>query len=89
MQEVVERLNQKYKIELSLRIGIHICTGSQQGLNFWGAGFEISRLLADGCLEGDIVLSLELVKAQGPDAVWPDLQPNRINGIPAFIVRSL
>ena len=85
MQEVVERLNQKHKIELSLRIGIHICTGSQQGLNLWGAGFDISRLLADGCLEGDIVLSQELVKAQGPDAVWPSIKPAVISGYPAFI----
>ena len=85
MQEVVERLNQKYKIELSLRIGIHICTGFQQGLNFWGAGFDTSRLLADGCLEGDIVLSQELVKAQGPDAVWPSIKPAVISGYPAFI----
>ena len=88
MQEVVERLNQKHKIELSLRIGIHICTGSQQGLNFWGAGFDISRLLADGCLEGDIVLSQELVKAQGPDAVWPSIKPAVISGYPAFIARN-
>ena len=88
MQEVVERLNQKHKIELSLRIGIHICTGSQQGLNFWGAGFDISRLLADGCLEGDVMLSQELVKAQGPDAVWPSIKPAVISGYPAFIAGS-
>ncbi len=88
MQEVVERLNQKHMIELSLRIGIHICTASQQDLNLWGAGFDISRLLADGCLEGDIVLSQELVKAQGPDAVWPSIKPAVIHGYPAFIARS-
>jgi class 3 adenylate cyclase len=82
---IVERMNQKYKIELSLRIGIHICAVSQQGLNFWGAGLDISRLLADGCLEGDIVLSQELVKAQGPDAVWPSIKPAVISGIHAFI----
>jgi tetratricopeptide (TPR) repeat protein len=85
MQEVVERLNQKNMIKLSLRIGIHICTASQQDLNFWGAGFDISRLLADGCLEGDIVLSQELVKAQGPDAVWPSIKPAVISGYSAFI----
>ena len=88
MQEVVERLNQKHMIKLSLRTGIHICTGSQQGLNFWGAGFDISRLLADGCLEGDIVLSQELVKAQGPDAVWPDIQPAVVSGYRVFIARN-
>ena len=88
MQEVVEILNQKHMIELSLRIGIHICTASQQDLNLWGAGFDISRLLADGCLEGDIVLSQELVKAQGPDAVWPSIKPAVISGYPAFIARN-
>ena len=88
MQEVVERLNQKHMIKLSLRTGIHICTGSQQGLNFWGAGFDISRLLADGCLEGDIVLSQELVKSQGPDAVWPDIQPAVISGYSVFTARN-
>jgi class 3 adenylate cyclase len=88
MQEVVERLNQKNMIKLSLRIGIHICTASQQDLNFWGAGFDISRLLADGCLEGDIVLSQELVKAQGPDAVWPSIKPAVISGYSVFIARG-
>ena len=88
MQEVVERLNQKHKIKLSLRTGIHICTGSQQGLNLWGAGFDISRLLADGCLEGDIVLSQELVEAQGPDAVWPSIKPAVVSGYPVFTARN-
>ena len=95
MHETVERLNQKHNIKLSLRIGIHICAatsirdaGSQRGINIWGAGFDISRLLADGCLEGDIVLSQELVKAQGPDAVWPDIQPAVISGFQAFTARS-
>ena len=95
MHGIVERLNQKRKIELSLRIGIHICAATstrvanlQQNINIGGAEFDISRLLADGCLEGDIVLSQELVKAQGPDAVWPSIEPAVVSGYPAFIARS-
>ena len=95
MHGIVERLNQKHKIELSLRIGIHICAATstrvanpQQNINIGGAGFDISRLLADGCLEGDIVLSQELVKAQGPDAVWPSIKPAVVSGYPAFIARN-
>jgi hypothetical protein len=60
----------------------------KQNINIGGAGFDISRLLADGCLEGDIVLSQELVKAQGPDAVWPSTEPAVVSGYPAFIARN-
>ena len=56
-------------------------------IDLWGEVFKTCRVLSDECPEDGIILSKELVKTQGPDAVWPDLQPTQINGIPAFIVR--
>ena len=94
MHVIVERLNKKHNLKISPRIGIHVgvATGevyknAPAVMDLWGEAFKTSRVLSDECMEGSIILSKELVKTQGPDVVWPDLQPTRINGIPAFIVR--
>ena len=94
MHVIVERLNKKHNLKISPRIGIHVgvATGevyknAPAVMDLWGEAFKTSRVLSDECTEGSIILSKELVKTQGPDVVWPDLQPTRINGIPAFIVR--
>ena len=34
------------------------------------------------------MLSQELVKAQGPDAVWPSIKPAVVNGYPVFTARN-
>ena len=96
MHVIVERLNKKHNLKMSPRIGIHVgvATGEVYKnvpavIDLWGDVFKTCRVLSDECPEDGIILSTELVKTQGPDAVWPDLQPTRINGIPAFIVRML
>ena len=96
MHVIVERLNKKYNLKISLRIGIHlgVATGevyrnAPAVMDLWGEAIKTSRVLSDECMEDRIILSKALIKTQGPDAVWPDLQPTRINGIPAFIVRML
>lgn len=94
MHVIVERLNKKYNLKISPRIGIHVGVATAEVyknapavMDLWGEAIKTSRVLSDECMEDRIMLSKALIKTQGPDAVWPDLQPTRINGIPAFIVR--